>query len=574
MTHSAAQSGSCWRGESLADERGQALGIRLAPDLSYVEGEDGQRVAFTRSERRVLTALTQHRDRIVTREQLLDAVAGPGSDHADRNIDFLINRLRHKLCDDARHPRFIATRYGEGYIWTGPFPGIDAAQAGAYLVLGPLRGIDNLGDGAAVATAYASHLLAALRAELPEDKPAVLAPDCPPPSAFPEAAPTVSIELTFFEENGVMHCVATGRQFRSRQVLAVSRVAVPAEGPAATVGATAALARSLLAEAWRALATQTQDGVPVPVMMQLASAPAADPGPGAAGDSLAHLQQVVSRHEQRIMAAWRESGARLRNLLEATPDEPILKVMYATHIHTKYVHFGYSLFQNGVDERAQDEDEIERLVLEALPRVQSHPEYAIMAAKLLHFLRRGYFDLARELSERAYATSVSAAGSLAMIGQFRAFAGETEAALRCLDQAIGLSAPGSPEYFYILTMKLQALHAAARFEPLREAKRDVYRRSPALMLLYEPLFAHPERPSLRAKAVMLALSQRKAAGFLLWQHYISARLFRVPEHRHNVILPLLTLVARRFGPSAVPDEIKAAYPGLAVPFLPDACAGP
>lgn len=549
-------------GGGLSYSDGTTTGIRLAPDLSYVDGPGGERVAFTRSERRILVALTQHRERIVTREQLLDAIAGPGSDHGDRNIDFLINRLRRKLSDDARNPRFIATRYGEGYIWMGSAAGIDASQADAYLVVGPLRGISNLADRRITAESFASHLHAALRSELPPEKPVVLAPDCPPPADFPDTAPVLAVELTFFEENRAINCVATARQFRSRQVLAVSRVVLPGGEPMATIEATAGLARSLLAEIWRALATQTEGGVPVPVLMQLASAQPAGPGHGAAGDSDRQLQQVVSRHERRILAAWTENGTRLRGLLDARPDDAIVKVMYATHIHSKYIHFGYSLFQKGIDDRAADEDEIERLVFEALPHIQSHPEYSIMTAKLLHFLQRGYFDLARELSEQAYAASVSAAGSLAIIGQFRAFAGETEAALRCLDQALNLLAPGSPEYFYTFTLKLQALHAAADFERLQDAKRELYRQSAALMVFYEPLFANPEKLSLRAKAVMLGLSERKAAAILRWQNYVSARLFRSPEHRTNAILTLLTLVVRRFGKAAVPDEIVATHPGL------------
>lgn len=547
-------------GGLLKDSGGRPTGIRLASDLSFVEGPGGERVAFTRSERRVLAALTRYRDRIVTREQLLDAVAGPGSDHSDRNIDFLINRVRRKLSDDARHPRFIATRYGEGYVWIGAAAGADANVSDAYLVVGPLRGIGNLADHRA-AESFASQLHAAFRSEMPQEKSVVLAPDCPPPAHFADRAPALSVELTFFEESGAINCVATARQFRSRKVLTVSRVVLRDEEPAATEH-TGGLAKSLLAEVWRALATQTEDGIPVPVLMQLASADPIAPGHGITGDSDRQLQQVVARHERRIAAAWTENGTRLRELIEARPDDAILKVMYATHIHSKYVHFGYTLFQRGIDDRVADEDEIERLVLEALPHIQSHPEYAIMTAKLLHFLQRGYFDLARELSEQAYAASVSAAGSLAIIGQFRAFAGETEAALRCLDQALNLLTPGSNEHFYTLTLKLQALHAAADFERLLVAKRELYCQSAALMLFYEPLFADPEKLSFRAKAVMLALSERKAAGFLLWQNYVSARLFRMPEHRSNAILTLLTLLVRRFGKAAVPGEIVAAHPGL------------
>ena len=529
-----------------------------------MEGPDGERVMFTRSERRVLTALTEHRDRVVTREQLLDVLAGPGSDHSDRNIDFLINRLRRKLDDDARHPRFIVTRYGEGYLWAGTPPRMDPGLAEAYVAVGPLRGIGNLPDGAAAET-YAAQLCAALRAQLPPEKPALLAPDLPPPADFPDAAPVLAIELAFFDGDGALNAVATARRFRSREVLAVRRVTVASDA-AAVVEATQNLATWLLAEAWRALASKTEEGLPVPVLMHLASASMADAEPGTPTDSPEQLQHVVSRHERRKLAAWTESGARLKALLAARPDDAVLKVMLATHIHTKYIVHGYTLFQNGIDDRAEDEAQIERLVLEALPQVQSHPEHAIMAAKLLHFTGRGYFDLAREISERAYDASVAAAGSLTIIGQFRAFAGETDAALRCCDQALNLLTPGSTEYFYALTVKLQALHAAGDFEPLQAAKRELYSQSVALMLLYEPLFAHPEKLSIRAKAVMLALSERKAAGLLRWQNYVSARLFRTPAHRANAIRTLLTLVVRRFGKAAVPAEVAATHPGLLDPL--------
>ena len=106
----------------------------------------GKRISFTRSEKRALAVLVRHPNRILTRDQILDAVTGSGSDNGDRNIDFLVNRLRRKLSDNAREPRFIATRYGEGYVWIGGAPSVDANYAAAYLIVGPLKGIDNLDD--------------------------------------------------------------------------------------------------------------------------------------------------------------------------------------------------------------------------------------------------------------------------------------------------------------------------------------------------------------------------------------------------------------------------------------------
>src|SRR5690606_21309392 len=120
-----------YRGDGTISETEKLAGVRLAPDFSFAETPGGERVAFTRSERRALAVLAQHPNRLLTRDQILDALTGPGSDKSDRNIDFLINRLRHKLSDDARNPRYIATRYGEGYIWIGRPAGVDADDANA-----------------------------------------------------------------------------------------------------------------------------------------------------------------------------------------------------------------------------------------------------------------------------------------------------------------------------------------------------------------------------------------------------------------------------------------------------------
>jgi hypothetical protein len=505
--------------------------------------------------------LAQHPNRLLSREQILDALTGPGSDKSDRNIDFLINRLRRKLSDDARDPRYIATRYGEGYVWIGRAAGVDADYAEAFLIVGPLRGLDNLADSLGLAERFAADLVGSLRSELPPEQRVVLAPDCPPAGDFTDKMPTLSVELTFFEERGVVNCVATAREFRSGRILAIHRVTVTADGPAEAMRSAAELARLLLDRTWRMLATETEAGVPLPVLMHLAST-LPDYEHGTLADSDTRLRKLGELHESRYVAAWKENEARLRGLLKASPDDAILKLMYATQIHSKYVSFGHVLFQNGIDDRAQDEDDIESLILAALPHVQSQPEYAIMAAKLLHFLDRGYDGLARDLAEEAYGSSVSAASSLSVIGQLRAFAGETEAALRCIDQALNLVTRGSKAHLYTLTIKMQALRAVADFDRLGEAKRELYSVSGAAMLFYEPMFADPDKLSIRAKAVMMMLSREKAAALLRMNNYVSARLFHDPGHRANAILTPLALVVRRFGKAAVPEEIATAHPGL------------
>lgn len=90
----------------------------LILEQSLVFARRGEKeVRFTRRERALLQLFTRHPRQLLHRSQILDALSYTGSDSSDRTIDFLVNRLRSKLGDDARHPRFIATQYGEGYIW-------------------------------------------------------------------------------------------------------------------------------------------------------------------------------------------------------------------------------------------------------------------------------------------------------------------------------------------------------------------------------------------------------------------------------------------------------------------------
>ena len=79
--------------------------------------ERGKTIRFSKAERLLLLQFTRNPKTVVSRDRLLDAISGQGSDASDRNIDFVINRLRRKLKDSARNPAYIATQYGEGYVW-------------------------------------------------------------------------------------------------------------------------------------------------------------------------------------------------------------------------------------------------------------------------------------------------------------------------------------------------------------------------------------------------------------------------------------------------------------------------
>ena len=68
----------------------------------------------------LLTHLAKSSGRVLSRDQLLDAVAGRSYDVFDRSVDVHISSLRRKLGEDPRNPRFIKTVRTAGYMFKGP----------------------------------------------------------------------------------------------------------------------------------------------------------------------------------------------------------------------------------------------------------------------------------------------------------------------------------------------------------------------------------------------------------------------------------------------------------------------
>ncbi len=78
---------------------------------------DGKRQSLTTHEFELLCALAKNAGRVLSRERLLDLVKGTEADEAfDRSIDVHVSRLRQKIEPDARHPRYVKTVRGAGYL--------------------------------------------------------------------------------------------------------------------------------------------------------------------------------------------------------------------------------------------------------------------------------------------------------------------------------------------------------------------------------------------------------------------------------------------------------------------------
>ncbi|MFL5641600.1 MAG: response regulator [Chloroflexota bacterium] len=98
--------------------RGETLvqGDLVLDAARYEVTRGGQPIPLTRVEFRLLQAILEAGGRVLTRDQLLDAVYGnEQAEILDRTVDVHIGRLRDKLGDDADAPRYVATVRGVGY---------------------------------------------------------------------------------------------------------------------------------------------------------------------------------------------------------------------------------------------------------------------------------------------------------------------------------------------------------------------------------------------------------------------------------------------------------------------------
>lgn len=101
----------------------------LPSDLCYEAGDlrvdfsqkrvfvRGQEIQLTPTEYRLLCELVKQPGRILIPDYLTEKVWGPGYDEGEKLIRQAIHRLRRKIEADPRHPKYICTRPGLGYVF-------------------------------------------------------------------------------------------------------------------------------------------------------------------------------------------------------------------------------------------------------------------------------------------------------------------------------------------------------------------------------------------------------------------------------------------------------------------------
>ena len=91
---------------------------RLEIDLGErVARLDGKPCELTSHQFDLLVVLAQHPGRVLSRDQIMDALKGHPLEAFDRSIDVHISRIRAVIEDDPKTPRRVLTVRGAGYVF-------------------------------------------------------------------------------------------------------------------------------------------------------------------------------------------------------------------------------------------------------------------------------------------------------------------------------------------------------------------------------------------------------------------------------------------------------------------------
>jgi two-component system, OmpR family, phosphate regulon response regulator OmpR len=103
--------------DALADDEVLRFG-RLEIDLGARQARlDGRTCELTGHQFELLTVLAKSPGRVLSRDQIMDALKGHPLEAFDRSIDVHISRIRAVIEDDPKAPRRVLTVRGAGYVF-------------------------------------------------------------------------------------------------------------------------------------------------------------------------------------------------------------------------------------------------------------------------------------------------------------------------------------------------------------------------------------------------------------------------------------------------------------------------
>lgn len=103
------------RPETVPEQRIYRAGNLVVNLDAYQAYLNGDQLELTLKEFELLSLLIRHRGRVLKREYILDTIWGYDVETGSRVLDVHVSKLREKLEEDTRNPRYIRTIRGLGY---------------------------------------------------------------------------------------------------------------------------------------------------------------------------------------------------------------------------------------------------------------------------------------------------------------------------------------------------------------------------------------------------------------------------------------------------------------------------
>ncbi len=504
-------------------------------DMLSVRRNDGTERRLTRQERALLLHFTNNVGKLLTRSRLVELMARDADETSERNIDFLVNRLRKLLDDNARQPRFIATQYGEGYVWIAQPD--EAMLRSAFLLIGPVYG---LGGESGRERAILAKLTVALDARIGMGRRVCCAPDQRPGSRMPDDV-SYSLDVSFHAETDILHAAFVLRHALSRYAIGAFRARFDNGNATGALDKLAAEVRSAI---WTHLA------LPVSAVAASSDTPL-EVRLYDAADMLSRTPEI-----------WRENEAQLARARAERPDDPTLAIIWGLNLYARLLSQALDSGEMmSAAEWSAVEDEMEALALTSLPKVQDNPLLVLGVAKLLFFIDRGHSELAAQLADEAFANSTAFAAAFALQGQIRMCCGNIADAVVFYDKGIEMSEPGSAFHRYLLVLKCTALLAANQRSALDRVCAELYAIKPVTRQELGILMADPKARKLPPdiEVVLSMLAEERARKFVAYFYNVFARRFQSHEHRRNVMRGMVTHMVRHFGRDIVPERVSDIF---------------
>ena len=97
----------------------KTIGALCIDSHKYEVRVDDKLVHLTLNEFECLVLLVKNKGKVLNRDQIIEELRGIEWDAYNRSVDITMSRLRQKLGDDPKNPRFIKTIWGTGYLFIG-----------------------------------------------------------------------------------------------------------------------------------------------------------------------------------------------------------------------------------------------------------------------------------------------------------------------------------------------------------------------------------------------------------------------------------------------------------------------